>query len=135
MSVKYLLDTNVVSALIRAPRGPVAERVSRLADDACATSIIVAAELRYGAAKRKSRHLTAQVEAVLDALPVLPLEPPSDRVYGDLRAKLEAAGRPVGGNDYLIAAQAIALDMILVTDNAREFGRVAGLRMENWVRE
>ena len=98
-----------------------------------ATSIIVAAELRYGAAKKGSARLTAQVEAVLGALEVLPFEEPADRVYGVLRAGLEQKGQPIGGNDLLIAAQALSLGFTLVTANEREFAKVEDLLCENWL--
>ncbi len=98
------------------------------------TSILVAAELRCGAAKKASERLTAQLEAVLAALEVLPLEAPADAVYGTLRARLEQAGRPIGGNALLIAAQVLALGYTLVTDNEREFGRIVELPLENWLR-
>jgi tRNA(fMet)-specific endonuclease VapC len=98
------------------------------------TSIVVAAELRYGAAKKGSARLTAQLEAVLQALPVLAFEAPADATYGRLRAELEKAGQPIGGNDLLIAAHAMTLGQTLVTDNEREFARVTGLRCENWLR-
>jgi tRNA(fMet)-specific endonuclease VapC len=87
--MRYLLDTNIVSELIRNPQGSVTERIRELGESQVATSIIVAAELRYGAAKRGSARLTAQIEAVLGALEVLPFEEPADRVYGVLRASLE----------------------------------------------
>jgi tRNA(fMet)-specific endonuclease VapC len=64
---------------------------------------------------------------------VIPLEPPADVRYGEVRAALEAAGTPIGGNDLLIAAQALALDLVLVTNNEREFARVGGLKLENWL--
>jgi tRNA(fMet)-specific endonuclease VapC len=99
-----------------------------------ATSIIVAAELRYGAAKRKWRRLTAQLIAVLEGLPIIPFESPADEAYGDVRAALEPAGAPIGGNDLLIASQALSLGMTLVTNNEREFARVNGLSIENWLR-
>lgn len=130
----YLLDTNIVSDLVRVPQGRAASRVRMVGDSAVCTSIIVAAELRYGAAKKGSARLTAQLEAVLQALPVIALESPSDATYGRLRAELETAGQPIGGNDLLIAAHAITLGHTLVTDNEREFGRVTGLRCENWLR-
>ena len=98
------------------------------------TSIIVAAELRYGATKRGSPRLTAQLDAILAALEILPLEAPADAVYGHLRASLERDGRPIGGNDLLIAAQATALGYTIVTDNEREFACVEGLACENWLR-
>ena len=98
------------------------------------TSIIVAAELRYGVAKRRSQRLSTQVERILQRLDVLPLEAPSDTRYGNLRAQLEQEGRLIGPNDLLIAAHALALDLILVTDNEGEFLRIPGLRIENWLR-
>lgn len=132
---RYLLDTNILSDLVRNPRGPIAERIETVGEDRVCTSLIVAAELRYGAAKRGSDRLTAQLEAILSALDVLSLEPPIDAVYGDLRAQLERTGKLIGPNDLLIAAQALSLDCILVTDNEREFSRVEGLTLENWRRD
>ena len=130
----YLLDTNIVSDLVRNPQGRVTARIRAVGEARVSTSIIVAAELRYGAAKRGSPRLTAQLEAVLAALEVLPFEAPADAAYGRLRADLEAAGRPIGGNDLLIAAQALALGHTIVTDNEREFARIAELPRENWLR-
>lgn len=132
--MRYLLDTNIVSDLIRNPQGVVASRIEDLGESNVATSIVVAAELRYGAAKKSSARLTAQVEAVLSALEILPIERPMDEVYGTIRAKQEKKGLVVGGNDLLIAAQAIFLGYTLITDNLREFQRVTGLRCENWLR-
>lgn len=131
---RYLLDTNTVSDLVRNPQGRIAARVREVGEDQVCTSIIVAAELRFGAAKRGSSRLTAQLEAVLGALEVLPLEAPVDAVYGRLRADLEQAGQPIGGNDLLIAAQALALGHAVVTDNEREFNRIESLPCENWLR-
>jgi tRNA(fMet)-specific endonuclease VapC len=132
--MKYLLDTNVVSDLVRAPQGRVAKRVRGVGEAHVCTSIVVAAELRYGAAKRGSARLTEQLEAVLGALDVLPLEEPADATYGSIRARLEGAGQPLRAHDLLIAAQAVALGHTLVTDNEREFRRVQGLACENWLR-
>ncbi|MGI9487845.1 MAG: type II toxin-antitoxin system VapC family toxin [Geminicoccaceae bacterium] len=131
---RYLLDTNILSDLVRRPQGPIAERIAVVGEDRVCTSLIVAAELRYGAAKRQSKRLTAQLDAILNALDVLPLEPPVDVLYGELRAELERSGKLIGPNDLLIAAQALALDCILVSDNEREFARVEGLECENWRR-
>ena len=130
----YLLDTNVLSDLIRNPQGRIAGMIAKVGEDKVATSIIVAAELRFGAAKKGSAKLTDQVEAILGVLPILPLEPPSDECYGRLRCALETRGHPIGGNDMLIAAQALALGRILVTDNLREFERIDGLQIANWLR-
>lgn len=130
----YLLDTNIVSDLVRHPNGRAAERLERSGDKPVATSIIVAAELRYGAERKRSPRLFTQLEKVLDDLDVLPLEAPADRRYGTLRAELEAAGTPIGQHDMLIAAHALALGYTLVTANEREFSQVKTLRIENWLR-
>jgi tRNA(fMet)-specific endonuclease VapC len=96
------------------------------------TSIVVACELRYGVTKKGSARLSEQLEQVLAVLPIVALEPEADRRYGELRADLEHRGKLIGPNDMLIAAQALALDLILVTDNVREFKRVKGLKVKNW---
>jgi tRNA(fMet)-specific endonuclease VapC len=134
VSARYLLDTNIVSDLMREPQGRIASKIANVGEDAVATSIIVAAELRYGAAKRASPRLTAQLEAILDAMKVLDFEAPADRRYGEVRTALEAMGATIGANDLLIAAHALTLGMILVSDNEREFRRVKGLKVENWLR-
>jgi len=133
--MRYLLDINVVSELIRNPKGRVAEHIRKVGEAQVCTSIIVAAELRYGATKKGSPRLTVQLEAVLRALDVLPFEAPADAAYGLIRAQLEQAGRPIGGNDLLIAAQVIALGYTVVTDNEGEFARIDGLPCENWLRQ
>ncbi|HZD30375.1 MAG TPA: type II toxin-antitoxin system VapC family toxin [Candidatus Angelobacter sp.] len=132
--MRYLLDTNVVSDLVRHPQGSVASHIRDVGESAVCTSIIVAAELRFGAAKKRSARLTAQLQAVLGALEVSPLESPADVIYGQLRARLEQVGKPIGGNDLLIGAHALALGCTLVTANEREFERVPNLVCENWLR-
>ena len=131
--MRFLLDTNIVSTLVRDPQGAIAGHIARVGEKHVCTSVIVAAELRYGAAKRGSSRLTAQLDAVLGALDVLPLEPPADMHYGELRARLERAGQLIGPNDLLIAAQALAQGCTIVTDNEREFSRVGGLPLDNWL--
>lgn len=130
---RYLLDTNIVSDLVRHPQGRVAEQIRAVGEARICTSIIVAAELRYGATKKASPRLTAQLEAVLGAFDVLPFEAPADRAYGLIRARLEQGGGPIGGNDLLIAAQAVALGCTVVTDNRGEFARIGELPVENWL--
>jgi len=132
--MRHLLDTNIVSDLVRNPQGRIAMRIAEAGEDAVCTSVIVAAELRYGAAKKGSERLTAQLERVLAGLQIVPLEEPADVAYGKVRAQLEAAGTPIGGNDMLIAAHALSLGCSVVTDNEREFARVAGLSVSNWLR-
>jgi tRNA(fMet)-specific endonuclease VapC len=131
---RFLLDTNIVADLVRSPRGRVNRRIAQTGEQNVSTNIIVAAELRYGIAKRGSARLWAQLEAIFRRLEVLPLESPSDVVYGELRAQLEREGNLIGPNDLLIAAHALALNLTLVTDNESEFSRVPGLRIENWLR-
>jgi tRNA(fMet)-specific endonuclease VapC len=132
--MRYLLDTNILSDLVRNPQGRIAQQIRKIGEAKVCTSIIVAAELRYGAAKKQSTRLTAQLQAVLGALEVLPLEAPIDTAYGALRARLEKAGTPIGANDLFIAAQALALGYTLVTDNEKEFAQVKDLPRENWLR-
>lgn len=129
----YLLDTNAVSQLVRQPQGAVAARIARVGEENVLTSVIAACELRYGAAKRGSRRLTRQVEAVLGAMTILPLEPGVDRHYAAIRTALEKRGTPIGANDMLIAAHARAIDAVCVTANVAEFRRVSALRIENWL--
>jgi tRNA(fMet)-specific endonuclease VapC len=132
--MRYLLDTNVVSDLVRHPQGRISEHIREIGEAQICTSIIVAAELRYGAAKRGSPRLATQLEAVLGALDVLPFEAPADAAYALIRTRLEQIGRPIGGNDLLIAAQAVALGYTIVTDNEGELARIDGLLRENWLR-
>ena len=129
----FLLDTNIVSDLIRHPQGRVAGRIRTVGEGNVCTSLIVAAELRFGALKRGSRALTSRVEAILGVLEIIPLETPVDQVYAQMRVVLEKAGRPVGANDMLIAAQALAHGHTVVTDNLGEFSQVEGLSLENWL--
>jgi tRNA(fMet)-specific endonuclease VapC len=132
--MRYLLDTNIVSDLVRNPQGKVADHIRKVGEAQVCTSIIVAAELRYGAEKKASPRLSSQLELVLGALEVLPLKMPADIAYGKLRTTLERAGTPIGANDLLIAAQGLALGYTVVTDNDQEFTRVPKLRRENWLR-
>jgi len=132
--MRFLLDTNILSDLVRHPQGRISERIKEVGEPNICTSIVVAAELRYGAAKKNSSRLTMQLEAVLRAIDVLALEQPADAVYGALRARLEQAGQSFGANDLLIASHALALGHTVVTDNAREFSRIDDLRIENWLR-
>jgi tRNA(fMet)-specific endonuclease VapC len=130
---RYMLDTNVISDLIRNPQGRAAKRIARVGEDNICTSIIVAAELRYGCAKSGSRRLLKAVEDLLGEINVLPFDVPADAEYGAIRSDLEAAGKPIGGNDLLIAAHAHATGATIVTANADEFKRIRGLNVENWL--
>jgi tRNA(fMet)-specific endonuclease VapC len=134
---RYLLDTNILFDLIRNPQGKAARRIAKVGESSICTSIIVAAELRYGCAKIASKsgstRLRKAVEGLLGEIDVLPFEAPADEGYGAIRAALEAAGTPIGGNDLLIAAHAQALGATIVTANTQEFKRVRGVKVENWL--
>ena len=132
--MRYLLDANILSDLVRNPNGQVAQNIRRVGESQICTSIIVAAELRYGLEKKQSPKLMAQVTAVLDSIEIMPLEVPVDAVYGRLRAQLQKSGKVVGANDLLIASHALVLGYTIVTDNQKEFKQVKGLRCENWLR-
>lgn len=134
MTERLLLDTNVISALMRDPQGSLASKIERLDETEIFTSVIVAAELHYGIVKKGSVRLKESAEAILASLEIRPFTSEAAIAYGNLRAKLEQMGRIIGANDLLIAAHAIAEDAVLVTDNLAEFTRVAGLKTQNWLR-
>ena len=131
----YLLDSNIISDLVRNPKGRAARRARAVGGQHICTSIIVAAELRYGTAKKGSRRLSEQVDEILFGMRILPFKAPSDRTYGLLRAQLESMGMQIGNNDLLIAAQAMDGQHTMVTGNEREFRHIDGLLCENWLRD
>jgi tRNA(fMet)-specific endonuclease VapC len=133
MNYQYLLDTNILSDLLRQPQGRVFQQISAVGEDKICTSLIVICELRFGIAKRGSLRLAQSLERTLIALPILPLEPPIAQHYAEIRTHLEQAGTPIGANDLLIAAHALALNLTLVTANIAEFERVPNLKVENWL--
>ena len=133
MSPRFLLDTNILSDLIKNPQGSITKKIEEKGEDSICTSIIVASELRFGANKKGSKELTKKVEIILSAIEIVPLDTPVDRFYGTLRTHLEMQGTPIGPNDLLIAAHALALDLIVVTANISEFNRVPNLTVENWL--
>jgi tRNA(fMet)-specific endonuclease VapC len=130
----WLLDTNTLSDLIKNGRGRARKRIDAVRIDNTCTSIVVACELRFGAEKRGSFRLTERIEETLHDFDVRPLTEDADRHYARLRTQLERKGQPIGQNDMLIAAHALALGAILVTDNTDEFSRIEGLKLENWLR-
>ena len=103
--IRYMLDTDIISDLIKNPQGSAAKRIAKLGEANICTSIIVAAELRYGCAKSGSKRLLKAVEDLLSEINVLPFEVPADTEYGRIRAELEAAGKPIGSNDLLSRQQ------------------------------
>ena len=130
-----MLDTNILSDLVRQPQGAIAGRITEKGEETICTSIIVAAELRFGAEKSGSDKLADRVELILSAIEILPLESPVDREYGKLRHYLARNGTLIGPNDMLIAAQALCAGLTVVTANTGEFSRVPGLNIENWLSE
>lgn len=129
-----MLDANIISALVSDPGGDVARHIARVGEDNVFTSVIVRAEILFGLKKRNSKELTEKVSAILRRMYTAPFDPPADERYAEVRHLLSTAGMPIGPNDLFIAAHAMALDAVLVTDNMREFARVPGLKMENWIR-
>jgi len=133
MMHKYLLDTNIISDLVRNPQGTIAEHIAAVGERSVCTNIIVASELRYGALKSGSKRLTDQVGYILSAMEVLPLEQPIEHHYALIRHQLTTSGTPIGPNDLIIAAHALERKLTLVTANIREFSRVPSLPIENWL--
>jgi tRNA(fMet)-specific endonuclease VapC len=133
MGFLYLLDTNILSDLIRNPAGRAAQKLAEVGEDTVCTSVIVACELRFGAEKKKSAPLQSRVEELLSILEIFPLDGEVDRKYAIIRTQLETGGTPIGPNDLLIAAHALSLELVLVTANTTEFARVPGLHVENWL--
>lgn len=132
MTLKYMLDTNIVSHLMKEPNGNVAAKIDQVGENCVCCSVICACELRYGAFKKGSDTLTRHIDAVLSVMRILPFTVPSDIEYGFIRNQLASAGKPIGPNDLLIAAHAKSEELILVTDNEKEFRRVDSLSVENW---
>jgi tRNA(fMet)-specific endonuclease VapC len=130
----YLLDANILSDFVRNPHGKAAARAASEDAAALCTSIIVAAEMWFGAAKCGSATLPLKLATLFDWIKVMPFEAPAEHAYAECRADLERRGLPISANDMLIAAHALALDATLVTDNGREFSRIEGLKLENWLR-
>ena len=131
---RFLLDTNILSSLIKERgRSPVLARVGEVGQDRLCTSIIVAAEIRYGVAKKASPRLAEWADRVLLTLDILPFDDPSEIAYASIRLDLERRGSPIGANDLLIAAQCLAHDLTLVTNNRRAFDRVENLRVADWL--
>ena len=135
--MKYLLDTNIVSYFLRDASPTLSQHILDSTPDTLAISIISAGELRYGLSKlpssKRTTELAHRLDALLIAIPVLLLPSNAAPHYGSTRAQLEATGTPIGNNDLWIAAHALAHNMTLVTNNTREFERVQGLKLENWL--
>jgi len=132
-TVQFMLDTNIISELIRNPEGAVQQVVARVGTPAISISSIVASELRFGYLKRGSDRLAQLVEDMISRVELVPYDDAASFHYAQIRHILQLSGRPIGPNDLFIAAHARSLDLTLVTDNIREFSRVDGLKLENWI--
>lgn len=130
---RWLLDTNVLSDLLRTADGPVGRNIADKDDDAIVLSVLVASEIEFGIEKSGSTRLRRSFDELLARHPVTAFAEPAHRVYGALRETLRANGTPLGANDLFIAAHALALDAVLVTDD-QAFLQVPGLKLENWLR-
>ena len=130
--MRRTLDTNICSYILRRHPSNMIERFAALDREALWLSAIVAAELRFGAAKLGVPRLQAAVEAWLAGFDVRPWPLEATHHYARIRVALERAGTPIGGMDLMIAAHALAEDSVVVTNNAREFHRVPGLAVEEW---
>ncbi len=133
--MRYILDTNTASEALKKPNGRIARKLHRLKPGQACISAIVACELRYGLSKNPSEKLRSKIEPFLGAITVLDFPAAAAKTYGAIRADLQIIGQPISGNDMLIAAHAIHTRLILVSDNTKEFERIPGLKLENWLRE
>jgi tRNA(fMet)-specific endonuclease VapC len=133
MPVRYLLDTNICIYIRRQNPPKLLARFQKLAPGEAAISVVAFGELHYGAEKSPTPERAAkELQALMSALPVLPMPLDAGKRYGEIRADLERRGEIIGGNDLWIAAHAKAANLILVTNNEREFRRIANLEVENW---
>lgn len=132
--IDYLLDTNILSEMVRNPSGAAATSAASKRSGSIATSPVVVGELYFGALMKGSKKLERAIETVLRPIPILTIDEEVALAYARIRRDLERAGTPIGANDLLIAAHALCLDLTLVTANEREFQRVDGLGVENWLK-
>ncbi len=129
----WMLDTDTCSYILRAYSSKVMARLDSVPRDSVAISAVVAAELRFGAERVKSRKLTALVDAWLEMFAIDAWDDAAARSYAKIRAALEAKGKPIGNLDLLIAAHAVSRRATLVTNNTRHFSQVPGLKLDNWI--
>jgi tRNA(fMet)-specific endonuclease VapC len=131
--VSYLLDTNTVIGILRAKNAGLLARAAAVPRGMLRTCSVVKAELFYGSLRSARPRENREVqERFLDGLTSHDFDDRAVEQYASLRAAVEVAGTPIGGNDYLIAAIALAHDLVVVTHNTREFARVPRLRLEDW---
>ena len=136
MPIKYMLDTNIASYLIKGNSPHLENHIRTIPVEQVCISVITQAELRYGLARLPhATHLAQQVEHFLQGITVLDWDVAVADAYGLVRADLEKRGQPIGNMDMQIAAHALVKDLILVTHNTKEIQRVLGLKLEDWMVE
>ena len=134
MPARFLLDTNICIYIQRRKPGEVFSRFRKLQPGDAAISVITWGELLYGAEKSRQRKKALQLlDEFITLIPVLPMPANAANAYGTIRASLETKGTPIGNNDLWIAAHAKAAGLTVVTNNEKEFRRVPGLKVQNWV--
>jgi tRNA(fMet)-specific endonuclease VapC len=132
--MRFLLDTNVIIAAMKG-EARVRNKLETTALSEIVLSPVVLGELEHGVEKSQHREKNrARLTRIVEGMHLIPLDAEDSRRYGAIRAELERKGTPIGANDYWIAAQALANDAVLVTDNISEFSRISGLTVENWLR-
>lgn len=129
----YLLDTNICIYIINAQPAQVLQRLVQAGRESLAISTVTVAELAFGVAKSTRADSRAKLENFLSKFPIVDWDQDAAWIYGNVRRDLEAKGQRIGERDLLLACQALALDATMVTNNTREFERVDGLKLENWV--
>lgn len=129
----YLLDTNICIYIINEQPAQVLQRVIQVGRESLAISTVTVAELAFGVAKSTRPDSRAKLENFLSKFPIVDWDQDAAWIYGNVRKALEAKGQRIGERDLLLACQALALDATMVTNNTREFERVEGLKLENWV--
>ena len=133
MKLKYLLDSDVFSLMIKGADDAINQRMEALAKGEAALSVITTGEFFYGVAHSPVSALrTKRAQRLIDFFGVLPIDEAVGAIYGQIRADLRAKGTPIGPNDLWLAAQAKAHGLVMVTRNGREFKRVEGLKVEGW---
>ncbi|HCE93286.1 MAG: hypothetical protein A2Z90_04100 [Burkholderiales bacterium GWA2_64_37] len=133
MKLKYLLDSDVFSLMIKGTDEAISQRMEALAKGEATLSVITTGEFFYGVAHSPVSALrTKRAQRLIDFFGVLPIDEAVSAIYGQIRADLRAKGTPIGPNDLWLAAQAKAHGLVMVTRNGREFKRVSGLKVDGW---
>ena len=131
--MKYLLDTNICIYIINERPAQVLQKLINAGQESLAVSTVTVAELAFGVVKSNRAESRSKLENFLSKFPLLPWDQNAAWAYGKVRKNLEASGQRIGERDLLLASQALASNLTVVTNNTREFERVEGLNLENWV--